>query len=123
MIFWLSADIFQYYFFQNILSVITSECQTVWIQIRPDILSGPDLGSNCLQKLSSDDKFTFFCVLMLFIPVNSFSVMAGQFLVFLGGTSTKQQIKCLSQGHKVSFSRTQGSDSMVSLKLQPFDPV
>ena len=36
-----------------------SECQTVWIQIRPDILSGlknvgPDLGPNCLQRLSVD---------------------------------------------------------------------
>ena len=27
-----------------------SECQTDWIQIRPDILSGPDLGPNCLQR-------------------------------------------------------------------------
>ena len=43
-----------------------SRCQTVWIQIRPDILSnslnpdqawhlvGPDLGSNCLQRLLAD---------------------------------------------------------------------
>ena len=27
------------------------ECQTVWIQIRP-----PDLGPNCLQRLSADKK-------------------------------------------------------------------
>ena len=31
---------FQNYFFQKILSGISSECQTVWIQIRPDSLSG-----------------------------------------------------------------------------------
>ena len=35
-----SADFFfQNYFFQKILSGILSECQTVWIQIRADILS------------------------------------------------------------------------------------
>ena len=34
-----SADIFQHYFFQNILEM-TSECQTAWIQIKPGILSG-----------------------------------------------------------------------------------
>ena len=33
-------------------SRIPLECQTVWIQIRPD---GPDLGPNCLQMLSVDD--------------------------------------------------------------------
>ena len=33
-------------------------CQTVLIQIRTDILSdvGSDLGSNCLQRISADDK-------------------------------------------------------------------
>ena len=38
------------------------ECQTIWIQIRPDILSdqarhfvGPDLCQNCLQRLSADN--------------------------------------------------------------------
>ena len=29
------------------------ECQTVWIQIRPDVF---DLGSNCLQMLSAEDR-------------------------------------------------------------------
>ena len=38
--FLLSADFFQNQFFQKILSGIPSECQTDWIQIRPDILSG-----------------------------------------------------------------------------------
>ena len=33
---------------------IPSRCQTVWIQIRPDIFVGPDLGPNCLQRLSAD---------------------------------------------------------------------
>ena len=37
-----------------------SGCQTVWIQFRPDILTGlqnirPGLGPNCLQKLAADD--------------------------------------------------------------------
>ena len=35
-----SADFFQNHLFQNILSGISPECQAVWIQIRPDILSG-----------------------------------------------------------------------------------
>ena len=35
-----SADFFENQLFRNILSGIPSECQTVWIQIRPDILSG-----------------------------------------------------------------------------------
>ena len=53
-----SADIF----FQNQLfccccffyffSVISVECQAVWIQIMP---VGSDLGLNCLQRLSADD--------------------------------------------------------------------
>ena len=32
------------------------QCQTVWIQIRTDILVGPDLGPNYLQRLSADNK-------------------------------------------------------------------
>ena len=39
-------------------------------------------------------------VLMLYVPINNFSVMLGQFLVFLGWTITKQRVKCLAQGHK-----------------------
>ena len=35
-----SADLFSKSFFRNIFSGIPSECQTVWIQIRPDVLSG-----------------------------------------------------------------------------------
>ena len=31
-----SADIFQNYHFRKVLSDIPSECQTVWVQIRPD---------------------------------------------------------------------------------------
>ena len=34
-----SADFFQNYLFQKILSGTLSECQTVWIQVRTDILS------------------------------------------------------------------------------------
>ena len=35
-----SADFFQNQLFQKILSGIPSECQMVWILIRPDVLSG-----------------------------------------------------------------------------------
>ena len=34
--------------------------------------------------------------LVLYIPVNIFSVMLG---LFLGLTNTKQRLKCLAQGH------------------------
>ena len=39
----------------------------------------PDLGPNCLQRLSSE---IYLFVLILYIPVNNFSVISGQ--VFLG---------------------------------------
>ena len=35
-----SAEFFQNQLFHEIVSEIPSECQTVWIQIRPDIMSG-----------------------------------------------------------------------------------
>ena len=35
--------------------------------------------------------------LILYVPVDIFSVMSGR--VFLGLTSTKQRIKCFAQGH------------------------
>ena len=35
-----SADFFRYQLFRQILSGIPSECQRVWIQIRPDVLLG-----------------------------------------------------------------------------------
>ena len=44
------------------LSGILSECQTVWIQIRPNKKNQarcfvmPDLGPNCVQRLSADEK-------------------------------------------------------------------
>ena len=53
-----SADIFfQNQFFVAVVfskkkSVISVECQAVWIQIMP---VGSDLGLNCLQMLSADD--------------------------------------------------------------------
>ena len=37
-------------------------------------------------------------VLILYVKVTNFSVMSGQFPVFLGWTSTKQRIKCLVHG-------------------------
>ena len=54
-----SAD----FFFQNQLlrkiisgMHVSSECQTDWIQIRLDVLSGPDLDPNCLQNLAADTR-------------------------------------------------------------------
>ena len=54
-----SADIFSksffcccWCFFLKYFSVISSECQSVWIQIMP---VRSDLGLNCLQSLSADD--------------------------------------------------------------------
>ena len=40
MFFLSSADFFQNQLFRKIPSGIPSECQTGWIQIRPDVLSG-----------------------------------------------------------------------------------
>ena len=53
-----SADIFfQNQFFVVVVfffkkSVLSVECQAVWIQIMP---VGSDLGLNCLQRLSADN--------------------------------------------------------------------
>ena len=52
-----SADIFfqnQFFccFFLKKISVISVECQAVWIQIMP---VRADLAPNCLQRLSADD--------------------------------------------------------------------
>ena len=50
-----STDFFSNKLFQKVLSAITSEFQTVWIQIRSNILLGPDLGQNYLHLLSEGD--------------------------------------------------------------------
>ena len=50
---------FQNQLFRKNLSILPSECQTVWIQIRPDIFVGPDLDPNCLQRLSEDDTMSY----------------------------------------------------------------
>ena len=39
-------------FFFSFFSVISVECQAVWIHIMP---VGSDLGLKCLQRLSADD--------------------------------------------------------------------
>ena len=54
MLFCRLLSFFQYQLFGKFLSG-PSDCQTDWIQIRPDILSMPDLGPKCLQKLLADD--------------------------------------------------------------------
>ena len=56
--------------------------------------------SHCeLADLASSTGHSILFVLMLYIPVNNFSVMPGKCPVFLGRTSTKQRIKCLAQEH------------------------
>ena len=42
--------------FEKFLSGTLSECQRVWIQIKTDVLSVPNLGPNCLLRLSADVK-------------------------------------------------------------------
>ena len=39
-------------FFSKKKSIVSLECQAVWIQIMP---VGSDLGLNCLQRLPADD--------------------------------------------------------------------
>ena len=52
---------------------------------------------NGIEKMSRGSPFGFVLfVLMLYIPVSNFSVTLGWFPVFLGWTSTKQQLKCLA---------------------------
>ena len=51
----LSADFFQNQLFRKIISGIPTECQTVWIQIGPDILLGPICVQTVFQSLSADD--------------------------------------------------------------------
>ena len=56
---------------------------------------------------------------MLYIPVSNFSVMLGQYLVFLGCTSTKQRIKCLAQGHyTVALMSLSHDESIEIMKYQ-----
>ena len=58
-----------------------------------------------------------FCLLnlILYIPVNIFSVMLGR--VILGWTSTKQLIKCLAQGHNTAI--LPGSEALSSNPSNP----
>ena len=57
--------------------------------------------SACFLSVGLILTFDYLLVLMLCIPVNNFSVILGQSSVFLGGTSTKQWIKCLAQRHNI----------------------
>ena len=42
------------FFPKNLLSGIPSNCQTILIQTRSNIVVRPGLGPNCLQRLSAD---------------------------------------------------------------------
>ena len=52
-----SADFFKINFFKEILSRIPSECQTVWIQIRPDALSLGGKELKCHLELAAEGIF------------------------------------------------------------------
>ena len=52
----LSSDFFQNRLFQHILSGTLSESPTIWNPDQDQQNVGPDLGPNCLQRLSADDK-------------------------------------------------------------------
>ena len=60
------------FFYEKILSGTLSECQTVWSQIRTDVISVLILVENCLQRLSAEDEsrcllgnFNAFCCRLL----------------------------------------------------------
>ena len=80
--------------FLNILSGKSSECQTVWIQITPYILSGliwaQTVCRGYQQTRPVGEEVFFFCLFFLFDslrPINNLSVIKGR--VFLGWTSTR----------------------------------
>ena len=50
--FFVAADFFKFIFFEIFFQGIPSECKTVWIQIRPAILSGLIWIQTFLQRLS-----------------------------------------------------------------------
>ena len=83
-----SAD-FVFKIIQIILSGISSVCQIVWIQIRPDILSGliwfqtVCKGYQHTTKVSTSKSELFFCAVALY-PNQHFSVISGHTPVFLG---------------------------------------
>ena len=54
MLFLSSADFKKKKLFQKIISGIPSEWQTVWIHNKAQHSVGPDLGPNCLERLSAD---------------------------------------------------------------------
>ena len=68
-----SADFFQNQLFRKILSGIPSECQTVWIQIRPDILSDliwVQTVCKVYQQTAPVDKARVNSYLYKFLPVS-----------------------------------------------------
>ena len=80
-----SADFFQNQFFRKILSGIRSECQTVWIQIRPDILSGlvwVHTVYKSYQKTTLGDKEYTLLSLMGF-PIHIDTIRLGLFILYI----------------------------------------
>ena len=54
----------------------------------------------------SGKKRTVLFVLMLYVSVNNFSVISGQFPVYLGQTSTKQWAMCLAKNLVCATNKT-----------------
>ena len=79
---WWSADFFQNQLFQKILSGIPSECQTDWIQIRPDILSGLIwVQTVCKGYEQTTDELTY-CI-CLSVPFKCHQIFAADAIHFL----------------------------------------
>ena len=71
----------------TVLLGLRSECQKVWIQIRTDRMSvGPDLGPNCFQRLSADDKIKWPLARREFISVGPLAVGSKEGITVLSGT-------------------------------------
>ena len=87
-----SADFFKINFFKNFFQELNSISMSNSLdpdQNRQPV--GPDLGPNCLQRLSAERKervesnnknLLLFVCFILYIPVKNFSVMSGR--IFLG---------------------------------------
>ena len=67
-----------------------------------------------LEKIVSIVQEHLFVCVDALRPSQQFFVLSGRFSVFLGWTSTKQQTRCLAQGHSTAI--------LVSLEQATLDP-
>ena len=75
------------------------ECKTVIVFLpnQTDVLVAQK--NSLVEKILLSIHIIHLFVLILYFPVNNFSVMSWQIPIFLGCTSTKRWIKCHPQGH------------------------